>query len=486
MKITRIIFGLISLIIGGLSLFSFMTIGKYFLFLSQDGSVVPHSLLQLRICLATLAVVGLYLVFREYANKLLSFLNRYITNLTQSEFLKLFLLIALALRVLTVLLLDFHLWIDYQTYDELGWLWAKSGAYYIDGHPTAYRPPGYPFFLSRLYLIFGHHPQVGTIANVVFSLTIVWLSYLIIRKIFDENIARWTMIILVFFPSQLLFVNLLATEPMFTTLFLASIYLIILSVRKINYKWHCLFIGGLFLGLASLTRPLVLIYPIIILIFLYFKNRNLVETAKQIIIVTIGFFIVITPWLMRNYYLKGVCTISTNSGINLLIGNQPGSGMGWNQPVTDDFAIGDPTQEVHIDSVGWYRGWQYIKSNPSAFIKRGLLKVMYFYAVDMEGLGYELVKTADENRFDIYVLLAFITEAYYIMILLFGFLGFSVVYVRNRSLQNPGGLLFWATILFWTIVHFIFFADGRFHFPIIPMISAFAAMYLTKYFREKM
>ena len=484
MKIIRIISGLILIIIGGLALFSFKAIEGYFLFLSRDGSVVPHSLLQLRICLITLAVVGLYLVFRKYIIRLFFFINNYITNLTKSEFLKLFLLLALALRVMTVLLLDFHLWIDYQTYDELGWSWASGGAYSIDGIPTAYRPPGFPFFLSRLYLIFGHHPQLGVAANIVFSLAIIVLSYLIVQKIWNEQIARWNVMILTFFPSQILFVNLLATEPLFTTIFLASIYFIIIATDSTKIIWDFLFSGGLLLGLAALTRPLVLVYPIIYIIFLYFKKRDILTTAKGSAIIIIGFLTVITPWMIRNYYLKGSLTISANSGINFLIGNQPGSGMGWNQPVTDEFSIGDPTQEVYVDSVGWSRGWQYIKSDPVAFFKRGILKVIYFYAVDMEGLGYELVKAADENRYDIYVLLAFKTESYYIMILLFGFMGLFFIYTRDRRLRNPGGFLFWSTILFWTMVHFVFFADGRFHFPIIPMISAFAAVFLARRVQE--
>jgi 4-amino-4-deoxy-L-arabinose transferase-like glycosyltransferase len=483
MQTIRLIIGLILIIIGGLALFGFKMIEGYFLFISQDGSIVPHSLLQLRICLITLAVVGLLLIFRAFAIRLFSSPNDYIMHLTRSEFLKLFFLIALVLRVLTVLLLDFHLWIDYQTYDELGWWWASNGAFNIDGIPTAYRPPGYPFFLSRLYLIFGHHPQLAVIANIIFSLGIVLLCYLIVRRIWDEQIARWSMIILIFFPSQLLFVNLLATEPLFTVIFLFSIDLILYAIDGLKFKWHLLFIGGLLLGLAALTRPLVLVYPLILIIFLYLKNRNIRETIRSSLIIIFGFIIVVTPYMMRNYYLKGSFTISTNSGINFLIGNQPGSGMGWNQPVTDEFAIGDPTQEVYVDSVGWFRGWQYIKSNPTAFFKRGLLKVMYFYAVDMEGLGYELVEAADEDRLDIYLLLAFITESYYIMILLFGFMGL-IIYSRNKVLRNPGGFLLWSTILFWTIIHFVFFADGRFHFPIMPMISVFAAIYLVQKVRE--
>jgi 4-amino-4-deoxy-L-arabinose transferase-like glycosyltransferase len=480
MKIIRVIFGLILIIAGSLALFSFRTIEEYFLFLSQDGSVVPHSFLQLRICLVTLLVVGLYVIFRKYCGRLFDVIDDYITNLGIAEFLKLILLIALILRAMGVLLLDFHLWIDYQTYDELGWWWASSGSYSIDGIPTAYRPPGYPFFLSRLYLLFGHHPQLGVGANIIFSLGIIIFTYLIVRKIWNEKIARWTMIILTLFPSQILFVNLLATEPMFTMLFLSSIYLLIFSVESDRHKWYYLFIAGMILGLATLTRPLLLIYPAIVMVYLYLKNRRVSTTAKLSVVYICGFIIAITPWMIRNQIDKGSFTISTNSGINFLIGNQPGSGMGWNQPVTDEFAIGDPTRETYIDSVGWARGWQYIKSNPLGFFKRGILKLLYFYAVDMEGLGYELVRAADQNQIDIYVLAALVAESFYILVLLFAFMGLFFVYLYHKNSRSPGGFLFWSTILFWTMVHFVFFADGRFHFPIIPMLSAFAALYITQ------
>jgi 4-amino-4-deoxy-L-arabinose transferase-like glycosyltransferase len=480
MKTIRTILGLILIIIGGLALFSFRTIANYFMFLSQDGSVVPHSLLQLRICLVTLLVIGFFLIFQKYCNRLLGYIHKYITNLTSSEFLKIFLIVALVIRVIAVLMLKFHLWIDYATYDELGWWWASSGSYSIDGIPTAYRPPGYPFFLSRVYWIFGHYPQLGVVANIIFSLGILILTYLIVRKIWDEKIARWSMIILTFFPSQILFVNLLATEPMFTMLFLASIYMLIVSAENKKYQLYYLLVSGIILGLATLTRPLLLIYPVLVILYLYLKNRSVPLVLKYSAVYLIGFLMVITPWMLRNKIDKGSFSISTNSGINFLIGNQPGSGMGWNQLVTDEFAIGDPTRETYIDSVGWARGWQYIKSDPLGFFKRGILKVLYFYAVDMEGLNYELVRAADQSRIDIYVLAALLTESYYVLFLLVAFVGLFVVYLYQKKSRSPGGFLFWSTILFWTIVHFVFFADGRFHFPIVPMLAAFAALYIVQ------
>jgi 4-amino-4-deoxy-L-arabinose transferase-like glycosyltransferase len=478
MRIIRQMAGAIFLVAAGIALFDFELLGRLFLFLSQDGSIVPLSMLQLRLCLLAGGVVGVYLIFAEYFTGWLASVNGFLMNIGRPRFLVISLSVALALRVAMVLFFPFRLWIDHLVYDELSWHWAKVGGYYVGDFPTAYRPPGYPFFLSRLYVLFGHHPQLAAVANIVFSLAIVYISYLIVRKIWSENVARWTMIILIFFPSQLLFVNLPASEPMFTMLFLMSILAFMTVERPLKRKRLFAFLGGVLLGLATLTRALTIIYLIIPTVFWFLQTKSIRRTAINTLIAAIGLALVVTPWMLRNYRQKGKFTITTNAGINLLIGNQPGSGMGWNQPVTEQFAIDDPRRETYVDSAARHQAWQYIKNDPAAFFKRGVLKVMYFYAVDMEGLGYELGQLAAENRSDRYIYCAFITEAFYLMVLLFGFFGIFSIYIANADVRRPEGFILWATILMWTAVHFVFFGDGRFHFPIIPMISAFAGLYI--------
>jgi len=477
-KYIKTIFGLFLIGIALTAMFRFGSLSSRFMFLSGDGQVVPHTLLQLRICLVTLGIVGLYMIFSTYFSRLLFILNNYINNLDRKEFLKIFVLVAVGLRIAVVIFMPFRLWIDYMVYDELAWHWVQVGGYYVGDLPTAYRPPGYPFFLSRIYWIFGHHPLAGAIANIFLSTAIVVLAYMITRRIWTEIIARWTMIIITLFPGQLLFVNLLASEPLFTFLFLSSIYLFIIIPDLKRKKYTYLMIGGVILGLATLTRSITIYYLIIPAIFWSVRQKDIKKTAVYTLIALIGLSIAITPWMIRNYHRKGAFIISTNRGINLLIGNQPGSGMGWNQPVTEEFPIGEPEQEMYVDSVGWSRGWDYIKNDIPAFLKRGFLKTMYFYAVDMEGLGIELVEAAENNRIDRYVIMALIAESYYIMVLLFALMGVVQVIRYKQNLLNAGAILFILTILYWTAVHFVFFADGRFHFPVIPMISALAAIHI--------
>jgi len=474
----RAMAGTILIFVGVYSLLDFEGISRLFLFLSPDRHIVPYTRLQLRLCLIAATFIGIYLVWLPTWNRLLHHISRYFMRLESKRFLICVLLTGLILRVAVALFGPFHLWIDYLVYDELAATWAATGGYLRDGLPTAYRPPGYPFFLSRLYALFGHYPQLGVTANVLLSLLIIFLACRIARLIWNDRVARWTAIIVALFPSQILFVNLLASETLFTALFLASLTLI-LSVTK----WHGravykLLPAGILLGLATLTRSLTQVYLVLPMLYWYLRTKNIRSTLFCTLVALLGFLAVVLPWMARNYHHKDSFVISTNTGINLLIGNQPGSGMGWNQAVTEEFDFGDPRRETYIDSVGRHRAWQYIKSDPTAFLKRALIKILYLYAGDIEGIGYELTEAANSNAFNRFVGLGLIAETYYLLVLFFALAGIMTVFILMPSSRHPGAWLLLMTLLYWTAVHAVFFGEGRFHFPLIPFLAAFAAVYI--------
>jgi len=466
------------LLVGVLAVVDFQVIASLFGFFSPDGVINPDTLLELRIVLASFGVIGLYLLFRRQVHRLLAGWDRRLTRLPQTTFLIRFLVIGLLLRLAVVMLMDIPMYIDYQGYDQLAWDWVQHGGYYNGDLPTGYYPVGYPFFLSRLYLVFGHAPLAGVLANVFLSLAISLLSYLIARRAFDERIARWALVIMLFFPSQILFVNLLASEMVFTPLFLLSLWLLLVAGGQKGRRLWLMILSGVALGLATLTRSLTQAYWILLFPVWFHQGGTLSKTARNALLFLVGFGVVVTPWLVRNYHVVGRAALSTNGGINFMIGNNPSSGMGWIAVDTVEFNTHDPRRETYIDSVGWRRGWEYIRSNPAAFFKRGLKKVTYFFAGDIIGIHYEYKQAAEAGRLNWSVLIALIAQCYYLPVLLFGFLG-MVVYFRRRELRSPGGYIMWVTVLFWVAVHFVFFGHARFHFPIMPMIAGFAALYIV-------
>ncbi|MDH4034677.1 MAG: glycosyltransferase family 39 protein, partial [candidate division Zixibacteria bacterium] len=509
--------GIVLLLIGLTSAIAFDRIARWFFFISPDGDIGDATMLELRVVLASLGVIGFYLFFRGGVHRFFRWLHHHINTSSTADFLTIVLSAGLILRVLVILCMEIPLYIDYQGYDELAWTWVQQGGYYNGEHLTGYYPVGYPFFLSRLYYLFGHAPLAGVLANIFLSLCIGWLSYRIAGRIFGEKTGRWCLLIMMFFPSQILFVNLLASEMLFTPLFLLSLLMFIpadargiqgwfkggvmrphvtpalqsegrqasrltapLPQRRLTRSMGDYLLpiaGGVLLGLATLTRALTQVYWLVLLPLFFLQSGSLKKAATQTVLVLAALALVVTPWIVRNHQAVGRARVSTNGGINFMIGNNPGSGMGWIEVDSVEFNTHDATREAYIDSVGWRRGWAFIRQDPVAFLKRGLLKIGYFFAGDLTAIHYQMKQAAENSRVDWSVLVAMYSQGYYIMVLLFG--GFGLVVYARSSGRRPGGYLLWVTILFWTAVHFVFFGHARFHFPIMPMIVTFAALYIV-------
>lgn len=476
----RNILGLIGLSIGLAAIFWFDSLKQYFLFISQDNNIAPLSLLELQICFITLGLLGVGLLFWNQIVVVLSKIDSLIARTSPQRLLLWLLTTALLLRLAVALFYPVNLWVDYQQYDYLGSHWALTGGYFEGEHPTAYIPPGYPFLLSRLYLLFGHNHLFGVVANVLFSVTIVLLTYLLIARLWDHRRAGWTALILTFFPSQIFFVNLLASEPLFTVLFLGSI-LTFVSVPQKGYKKYLVpLAGGLLLGLATLTRAITLVYLFIPALYWLLSSGSKKRKLLTIALACLGLALIVAPWMMRNHNLGKRFVISTNGGINLLIGNEPGSGMGWHEPNLEGLDFFDPQKEAYVDSLAWAKGMAYIKADPIAFLKRGCLKMFYFMAIDLESVHYELKQSADNYRFDRFVVLGLLVQCFYTAIVFVGLMGIFNFYKIPGNWKSREAFIMSATILLWVAVHFVFFANGRFHYPIVPLLAAWSAIEICR------
>ncbi len=475
----RISFGAILIASALFALFRFEQLQSIFFVLSPDGSVTPYMWLLLRMMVLSFSVVGALLLFWEPLFKLLEQLDIILNRQTLTQFLLVMIGSGFLLRLLSLVLLPLSLWGDYGCYDDLARQWFEKGDYYNGELLTAYWPPGYPYFLSRLYLIFGDSPTVGAIANLFLGMMIPLLTYFIVRKIWTESIARWTMLIIVLFPSQVFFTNLLASEMIFMPLLLGMILIVVTFNENIKQHHLYLFAAGILLGLATLTRSIGKFYIFLPSLSVLLCSKKYLRSGILLLLLTIGFSLPVVPWMIRNIDAVGEATINTNSGVNLYMGNQPSSGMGYNAPVGSEFDVNDPALEVWIDSVTWARGIDYIVAEPMAFVKRGILKLGFFYATDVDAFEVGIKKAADADQFNYFLPLAFIAQSYWFIICLLALLGFLFHFVRDAQFRNSGGWLLLLTIIYWSSIHFVFYGNGRYHFPIVPMLSAFAALFIV-------
>ena len=98
--------------------------------------------------------------------------------------------LALAIRVVWVLVSNTTPMSEASVYDRLAWSLASTGEYVAkDGSPTAFRPVGYPAFLSGVYMVFGHSWIAGGIANAVLGTITVGLTYLLARIVLSVRLS---------------------------------------------------------------------------------------------------------------------------------------------------------------------------------------------------------------------------------------------------------------------------------------------------------
>ncbi|MCB2231483.1 glycosyltransferase family 39 protein [bacterium] len=470
MRLLRTLCGAGLVLIGLLALFGFDSVLVVLGLDSTDSSIHVYTLLQLRIMLVALFLPGFVLLSNPSLQYWRKRAQRAVMRPESRPFLLGWLLVALVIRVVFLIAVELPVQSDAAVYDQLAATLAQTGCYCIDSVPTAYRPVGYPAFLAGLYSMFGHTPFAGALANLFLSLLICVLGYRLAGALVSVRAARVTLVLLAVLPSHWLWVNTLLSEIPFTTLLTAA--LLAATSRSI---WSIL-LSGLLFGLASLTRPIALLVPVVLIGYWWAVYHRAFPTANRLVIAVIAMTLVTMPWMLRNADKVGARTLATNSGINLYIGNNPNASFGYQSPDPKLFPLGDPSREAELDRLGFRLGARYIKERPWAFVGRGVLKVTWLFAYDPEPLRYEVLST-NELRRDTALVAAVLTQGLYYLLLLAAAIGLrQMIKLREwRLILSIGSLLF-----YWCAVHFVYFGGGRFHAPMIPILCIAAAAWFTR------
>ncbi len=170
--------------------------------------------------------------------------------------------------------------------------------------------PVYPLFLSLAYVFYGHKPHgVILLQLIIGSLTCV-MTYKIGSEVFNRGTALIAGLIMSLEYVSVSYCNHLLTETLFTFLFIVHTYFFIRFI--INKKTDQLVLSALFLGIATLCRPISLFFFVVSAGFLLIHYRNTIGTgAVRSVLFVILFFMVLIPWMTRNYIVSDRFLVST-------------------------------------------------------------------------------------------------------------------------------------------------------------------------------
>ncbi len=211
---------------------------------------------------------------------------------------------------------------DIYIYDAVGYnILAKCIAFDFSFCNDTFRTPVYPAFVAVFYAIFGVKPWIVLLAQVILYVISAWLLFKISLRLFHRrSIAYIAVFLFALDPQQVVFTTYLYTDALFVCLFLWSMYIFIKAFQDSRLV---LFIAsGFLLGLTILTRPIAIYFPVILAGFILLKNTiGFLQRFKFAASFLILSYLVLIPWMYRNYHSFQHFALSSINGYNLLFYN---------------------------------------------------------------------------------------------------------------------------------------------------------------------
>jgi 4-amino-4-deoxy-L-arabinose transferase-like glycosyltransferase len=185
-------------------------------------------------------------------------------------------------------------------------------------HPDTYREPGYPIYLAAIYSIFGIKPYIAILFQLILSAISILFTYRIAILLFNNSaVAKLATLLYIFDIHSIFVANELLTDTILTILFLPSIYYFLKGMK--NNKWQSFAWGGILLGLACLTKPIVLFYPaILFMLICLFSSQRLDWKIKMGLLFALICGGITSIWLVRNRVEYGHWQMTTQGGSDLL------------------------------------------------------------------------------------------------------------------------------------------------------------------------
>ncbi|MFZ5986426.1 MAG: glycosyltransferase family 39 protein [Bacillota bacterium] len=343
----------------------------------------------------------------------------------------------------------------------------KRGIYIFHNlnEPTVFVTPLYPFFLAAIFKVFGFGlfglQMVRIIQAVISSITII-IIFLLAREFFNTKIALISSFLASFYIPNIVTVGYMLTETIFTMLLCLLIYLSIIFGKKPGVVR--LLILALVWTAATLCRPTIALYPVMLFIYLFFyRKMKLLDMVKYGTVMFIVFMIIMSPWWIRNYLEYGeFIPLAASSGNPMLQGTY----IDYKQTPENIvyYSLGKNAFETNKTEVAVSK----------MRIKQGFIEDFWGYLKWYTlGKTYLFWFTAFYWKQFFNISSVYVIWFHYVIIIS-AFLGITVLLFKKISKY----ILLISVILYFNVVHCVYMAFDRYAFPLISLLSVFSAYFI--------
>ena len=254
--------------------------------------------------------------------------------------------------------------------------------------PNIFMPPLYPLFL---YLIKILNPFDTFYLKVILYIQMITsiLAIIYLRKIllnfFTNHISNIGTLIFSLFPLFIYGSTQISSISLQVFFIVIYFYFLFRIILKIKFKYLIYF--SISSGLLMLLRGEFFIIFLLTLLFIYMVNKNF----NHIIVLFFASLILISPYLVRNYYIFEKVTITKSLGFNLWKGNNLYSLPEGSEKIYDknmELKIKEITldkkYDYNIDEIYKSEAIKNIKAEPTRYLILYLKKLFAFMFIDFD------------------------------------------------------------------------------------------------------
>lgn len=214
--------------------------------------------------------------------------------------------------------------------------------------PEIARMPAYPLFIAGI-LYLTHSYWFVAILQIIIGSILPLLSYLIVIEITKrKKIALITGFIIAIEPIFMLMSFVLLTETLAAFFWLVSLLAFLRHINRGDDRY--LAWSGIFLGLATLTRPTTLYLPILLCGFMawMYRTEHYKIVCKKVFLFAGVFVITLSPWIIRNAITLHSVSLTRQPGIQFYTTFLP-SAIALENRIPFETARADVLLKYHID-----------------------------------------------------------------------------------------------------------------------------------------
>jgi 4-amino-4-deoxy-L-arabinose transferase-like glycosyltransferase len=410
---------------------------------------------------AVRGIFGVHFVISSFLSRGISFLERKNRPVV---------LVLIALYILAGVIYSFYVGDDLRylpdeaDYFSLATNLVTHGKYTLDGaHLTAYRPPGYPFFLTPFRFL-GLNVVGLRILNYLALGLCIFFVYKMLQERFAPLAGLFAAIIVLAYPVVFYTAGTLYPQTLASLLLVVVVYL---YTREPTRIWEIL-LGGLLAGWLVLTVPTFIFILAVLPVWSWLYQRR--RAPLQVVPMLVVALLVVGAWSIRNFAVFDTFVfISSNSGENLLLGNSenttPNGGRTIDISNYESQALG--FSEIPRDQYFRNQAIDFILNHKLYSLKMYFLKFLNFF-----NYRNELVTNSEgSSARDLLVLVTYGP----LLLVAFARFVFSRLY-RLSSFE----ILLVAVYLVGALVSALFFTRIRFRVPFDFMLIMLVAVFIIK------